>query len=279
MRQHPLAVLVWAILYLVGIFAIGLLRILIAPADPANIAGAIGAALLSQGLALALVAVLITAATRATLHPYKRGACYLRLGANELRVFALLVLLTIASMVATFLLTLANGFLLGLLAWLAPGAATGWLGALLLLVELAALLFVQVRLSIALPLTYLYEAITVDEAWAQSRGHFWSIFGAFAALALLVASVGLALLALFFLPILSTLVQTGANAQALMETLLMIVLAAKNLPAISQLLLVSGMLALVALGFVLMTATLANAARTMLGLQDGQIEDLRRSRG
>jgi hypothetical protein len=91
--------------------------------------------------------------------------------------------------------------------------------------------------------------------------------------------VGLALLALFFLPILSTLVQTGANAQALMETLLMIVLAAKNLPAISQLLLVSGMLALVALGFVLMTATLANAARTMLGLQDGQIEDLRRSRG
>ncbi|RSV36391.1 hypothetical protein CA234_18515 [Sphingomonas sp. ABOLE] len=279
LRQHPLAVLVWAILYLVGIFAIGLLRILIAPADPANIAGAIGAALLSQGLALALVAVLITAATRATLHPYKRGACYLRLGANELRVFALLVLLTIASMVATFLLTLANGFLLGLLAWLAPGAATGWLGALLLLVELAALLFVQVRLSIALPLTYLYEAITVDEAWAQSRGHFWSIFGAFAALALLVASVGLALLALFFLPILSTLVQTGANAQALMETLLMIVLAAKNLPAISQLLLVSGMLALVALGFVLMTATLANAARTMLGLQDGQIEDLRRSRG
>ncbi|GAA0737879.1 hypothetical protein CA233_11965 [Sphingomonas sp. ABOLD] len=166
LRQHPLAVLVWAILYLVGIFAIGLLRILIAPADPANIAGAIGAALLSQGLALALVAVLITAATRATLHPYKRGACYLRLGANELRVFALLVLLTIASMVATFLLTLANGFLLGLLAWLAPGAATGWLGALLLLVELAALLFVQVRLSIALPLTYLYEAITVDEAWA-----------------------------------------------------------------------------------------------------------------
>jgi hypothetical protein len=279
LRQHPLSVLVWAILYLVGIFAIGLLRILIAPADPANLAGALGAGLLSQGLALALVAVLITAATRATLHPYKRGACYLRLGANELRVFALLVLLTIATMVATFLLTLANSFLLGLAGWLLPAAATGWVGAALLLVELAGLLFVQVRLSIALPLTYLYEAITVDEAWAQSRGHFWSIFGAFAALALLVAAAGLALLALFFMPILGALVQTGVNAQALMETLLMIVLAAKNLPAISQLLLVSGMLALVALSFVLMTATLASAARTMLGLQDGQIEDLRRSRG
>ncbi|WP_294257147.1 hypothetical protein [uncultured Sphingomonas sp.] len=279
LRQHPLSVLVWAILYLVGVFAIGLLRILIAPADPANIAGAIGAGLLSQGLALALVAVLVTAATRATLHPYKRGACYLRLGANELRVFALLVLLTIATLVVTFLLTLANGLLLGLLGWLVPATATGWLGAALLLAELAGLIFVQVRLSIALPLTYLYETITVDEAWAQSRGHFWSIFGAFALLGLLIALAGLVLLALFFLPILATLGQTGANVQALMETVLMIVLAAKNLPAASQLLLVSGMLALVALGFVLMTATLASAARTMLGLQDGQIEDLRRARG
>jgi hypothetical protein len=279
LRQHPLSVLVWAILYLVGIFAIGLLRILIAPVDPANLAGAIGAALLSQGLALALVAVLITAATRATLHPYKRGACYLRLGANELRVFALLLLLTIASMVVTFLLTLANGFLLGLLAWLVPAAATGWLGAALLLAELAGLLFVQLRLSIALPLTYLYETITVDEAWAQSRGHFWSIFGAFAALAILLALAGLALLAAFFLPILATLVQAGVNAQAVMQTVLMLVIAAKNLPAAAQVLLVCGMLALVALGFVLMTATLASAARTMLGLQDGQIEDLQRARG
>ncbi|MGN8001224.1 hypothetical protein [Sphingomonas sp. 22176] len=278
LRQHPLSVLVWAILYLVGIFAIGLLRILIAPADPDNVAEALGAGLLSQGLALALVAVLITAATRATLHPYKRGACYLRLGANELRVFALVVLLTIATMVVTFLLTLANGLLLGLLAWLVPGAATGWLGAALLLVEMAGLIFVQVRLSIALPLTYLYETITVDEAWSQSRGHFWSIFGAFAVLALLLAAAGLALLAVFLLPILATLGQTGANLQALMETMLMLVLAAKNLPAASQVALVSGILALTALGFVLMTATLASAARTMLGLQDGQIEDLRHPR-
>jgi hypothetical protein len=279
LRQHPLSVLVWAILYLIGIFAVGLLRILIAPADPESVAGAIGAALLSQGLALALVAVLITAATRATLHPYKRGGCYLRLGANELRVFALLVLLTIASMIATFLLTLANGFLLGLLGWLVPPTTAGWIGSALLVAELAGLIFVQVRLSIALPLTYLYETITVDEAWAQSRGHFWSILGAFAVLGLLIALAGLALLSLFFLPILATLVQTGAHAQALMETILMIVLAAKNLPAVSQVLLVSGMLALVALGFVLMTATLASAARTMLGLQDGQIEDLRGLRG
>jgi hypothetical protein len=279
LRQHPLSVLVWSILYLVGIFAIGLLRILVAPADPRSVAGALGAGLFSQGLAIALVAVLITAATRATLHPYQRGTFYLRLGANELRVFALLAMLTIASAVVTFLLTLANGFLLSLVSWLLPARGAGvWIGGALLLAEMAALIFVQVRLSIALPLTYLYEAITVDEAWAQSRGHFWSIFGAFAALALLLTTAGLALLAVFFLPLLATLAQIGVNGQAMVETLLMLVLAAKNLPAVSQLILVSGLLALMALSFVLATATLASAARMMLGLKDGQIEDLRRNR-
>jgi len=279
LRQHPLSVLVWSILYLVGIFAIGLLRILVAPADPQSVAGAIGAGLLSQGLAIALVAVLISAATRATLHPYKRGACYLRLGANELRVFALLAMLTIASMVIAFLLMLANGALFSLFGVLVPPAAANWAVSVLLLAELAAMIFVEVRLSIALPLTYLYKTITVDEAWAQSRGHFWSIFGAFAVLALLLALAGLVLLAAFFSPMLMTLLQTGINGRALMETLLMVVLAAKNLPAVSQLILVSAMLALMALSFVLATATLASAARTMLGLQEGQIEDLRRRRG
>lgn len=279
LRQHPLSVLVWSILYLVGIFAIGLLRILVAPADPQSVAGVIGAGLLSQGLAIALVAVLISAATRATLHPYKRGACYLRLGANELRVFALLAMLTIASMVIAFLLMLANGALFSLFGVLVPPAAANWAVSVLLLAELAAMIFVEVRLSIALPLTYLYETITVDEAWAQSRGHFWSIFGAFAVLALLLALAGLVLLAAFFSPMLMTLLQTGINGRALMETLLMVVLTAKNLPAVSQLILVSAMLALMALSFVLATATLASAARTMLGLQEGQIEDLRRRRG
>lgn len=277
LRQHPLSVLVWSILYLAGIFAIGLLRIAIAPAAPESLGAVLLPALVTQALTIALVAVLITAATRATLHPYKRGAFYLRLGAGELRVFALLAMLAVATGLATFLLALANGFLLGLLGWLVSSdSVRQWLAAALLLVELAALLFVQVRLSIALPLTYLYEAITVDEAWAQSRGHFWSIFGAFVVLGLLLFAAAVALLALFFWPALSLLVQSGLNAAALSQTLLMIVIAAKNLPLLAQLALVAALLALMALSFVLTTATLASAARMMLGLKDGQIEDLRR---
>lgn len=277
LRQHPLSVLVWSILYLLGIFAIGLVRIAIAPAASDGLAAMLLPALLTQALTIALVAVLITAATRATLHPYKRGACYLRLGANELRVFLLLAMLTVATAVAMFLLTLANGFLLGLLGWLVPSESVRQsLATALLLAELVMLLFVQTRLSIALPLTYLYEAITVDEAWAQSRGHFWSIFGAFAVLALLLLGGLVVLLALFFLPALSLLMQSGLNAAAIAQTLLMIVIAAKNMPAVAQLVLIAALLILMALSFVLTTATLASAARMMLGLRDGQIEDLRR---
>lgn len=278
LRQHPVSVLVWSILYLAGIFAIGLLRIAIAPAAP-GVAATLLPALLTQTLTIALIAVLITAATRATLHPYKRGAFYLRLGANELRVFALLAMLTIGSGVVLFLLALANGFVLGLLGWLLPNeSARQLLAALLFVAELAAFVFVQTRLAIALPLTYLYEAITVDEAWAQSRGHFWSIFGAFAVIALLLCAAVLALLALFFLPTLALLAQSGLNGAAIVQTLLMLVIAAKNLPILAQLVLVAGLLVLMALSFVLNTATLASAARMMLGLKDGQIEDLRRQR-
>ncbi|WP_010545637.1 hypothetical protein, partial [Sphingomonas elodea] len=182
-----------------------------------------------------------------------------------------------APAVATFLLALANGVLLGLLGWLVPAeTARHALAMFLLLAELGALLFVQVRLAIAVPLTYLYEAITVDEAWTQSRGHFWSIFGAFAVLALLLLALASLLLLLFFLPVLSLLVQSGINGASMMQAMLMIVVSAKNMSAVVQLLFIVSVLALVALGFVLTTATLASAAREMLGLKDGRIEDLRR---
>lgn len=191
LRQHPLSVLVWAILYLIGIFSIGLLRVAMVPAGPQTMVGLLAAAVLSQGLTLALVAVLITAATRATLHPYKRGAYYLRLGGNEVRVFALLAMLAIA---------------------------------LLLLLG-------------------------------------WSV-----------------LIGAFFAPVLGDLFANGLRAETLAQALVRVTLAGRALPVFAQFTLIVGSLVLMALGFVLSTATLASAARAMLGLKEGQIEDLRRVR-
>lgn len=279
LRQHPLSVLVWSLLYLGGIFAIGLGRVLLLPVAPQSLAGAVLPGIATQALTLALMAILIAAATRATLHPYKRGFCYLRLGANEARMFLLLVLLTIATIVVAFLFALLQGTVLALAGWLgAAPVVQEWIGIVLALAGMAGLVFVQVRLSIALPLTYLYEVLTVDEAWAQSRGHFWSIFGAFVAIGVLLLLGWGMLLSAFFGSILASLVQTGLHPAALSQALLMMAVVAKNLPVAAQLLLIAVSLVLVALGFVLSTATLASAAREMLGLKEGQIEDLRRRR-
>ncbi|MHA6718770.1 hypothetical protein ACX40Y_04890 [Sphingomonas sp. RS6] len=279
LRQRPGSVAAWSILYLVGIFVIGTARLMLMHVGARGGGGAamLVPALATQLATLLLIAVLMTAVTRATLHPYKRGVFYLRFGGNELRVFALLAMLAVATGVVMFLLALFNGFLLSLLGWLVvdPGLRSV-LATLLLLGELAALAFVHVRLSIALPLTYLYEAITVDEAWAQSRGHFWSIFGAFVAIGALVVAAWTVLIALFFGPILALLLQTGINPDALAQALIMMTIAARNLPVAAQLVLIAGTLALVAISFVLSAATLASAARVMLGLTEGQIPDLRR---
>lgn len=269
---------IWAILYLAGIFAIGLLRVLMTPAGASGadwtLSGFV-AAIVTQLLMIGLVAILLTAVCRATLHPYKTGRAYLRLGGNELRVFALLLMLAIASTIAMLLLGLIGDLVLA-----GIGAATGsagrWPQAILALLVMGAVILVQVRLSIALPLTYLYEQITVDEAWTLSRGHFWSLFGAFVAISLLLLAAWIAVMLIFFLPVVQMLVQSDFGAGALQDALLMMVVVAINLPTLSQIAVIALMLILTALGFVLVTATLASAARELLGLKEGQLPDLSR---
>jgi hypothetical protein len=279
--RRPGSVAIWAILYLAGIFAIGLLRVLMTPAGASGAewnASGFFAATITQLLMIGLVAILLTAVCRATLHPYKTGKFYLRLGGNELRVFALLLMLAIASAIAMFLLGLVSQLILwGISAAMGGPEAMGrWPQVILGLLVLAAVILVQVRLAIALPLTYLYEQITVDEAWTLSRGHFWSLFGAFVAIALLLLAGWIAVMLIFFLPVVQTVLQSDFNPEVLLGAMMMMVVQAMNLPTLSQIIVIALVLILTALGFVLVTATLASAARELLGLKEGQLPDLRR---
>jgi len=279
--RRPGSVAIWAILYLAGIFVIGLLRVLMTPAGATGADATFGgflAAIVTQVLMIGLVAILLTAVCRATLHPYKIGTFYLRLGGNEFRVFALLLMLAIASAVAMFLLGLFSHLIL----WGISAAAGGpeamgpWPPVMLGLLILAAIILVQVRLSIALPLTYLYEQITVDEAWTLSRGHFWSLFGAFLAISLLLLLGWIAVMLIFFMPVVETVFQSDLTPQALIDAMMMFLVQAMNLPIGAQLIVIALVLILTALGFVLVTATLASAARELLGLKEGQLPDLSR---
>jgi len=280
--RRPGSVAIWAILYLVGIFAIGLLRVLMTPAGGTGAdAGPSGflAAAVTQVLLIGLVAILLTAVCRATLHPYKTGAFYLRLGGNELRVFALLLMLAIGGAIAIFLLGLVGQMILWGIAAAAGGpAAMGpWPALVLALLVVAAVILVQVRLSIALPLTYLYEQVTVDEAWTLSRGHFWSLFAAFVAISLLLLAGWVVVMLAFFWPVVQAVLQDQAGADlAGGGVMMLLVVQAMNLPTLSQIIVMALVLILIALGFVLVTATLASAARELLGLKEGQLPDLSR---
>jgi hypothetical protein len=282
LARRPGSVVIWALLYLAGIFAIGLLRILMTPAGASGPEWSLGnlfAGIVTQLLMIGLVAVLLTAVCRATLHPYKTGKFYLRLGGNELRVAALLLMLAIATAIATFLLGLISQMILwGISAAIGPEAMGRWPQYILGLVVLAGIVLVQVRISIALPLTYLYEQVTVDEAWTLSRGHFWSLFGAFVGIGLLLLACWIAVMLIFFLPVIQTMLQSGPSPEVFVGGMMMLVVQAMNLPPSSQVIVIALVLILTALGFVFVTATLASAARELLGLKEGQLPDLRRKK-
>ncbi len=277
--RRPVSVAIWALLYLAGIFAIGLLRVAMTPPGASGAemgASGLFAAVVTQVLTVGLVAILLTAVCRATLHPYKTGGAYLRLGGNELRMFALLLMLSVANVIALLLLgLLGQAILLGIHA--AVGNVLGpWPAIILIVLILGTMILAQVRLSISLPLTYLYEQITVDEAWTLSRGHFWSLFGAFLGIALLLLAGWIVVMLIFFWPVVQAVPQLRFGPDALSDMLLLMAAQAMNLSTLSQVIVIALALILIALGFVLVTATLASAARELLGLKEGQLPDLRR---
>lgn len=203
-REHVAAVAIWAAVYLVMNVALLLLMqpLFQAVADGTG-AVPVGAdssfadrmgmmnfilPIYGMNLLMALVGlVLYAAAMRAVLRPEASGFGYLRIGGDELRLFALLLIFGLAGM----LLMIAWGIAFALLS---AGAAAGTesigititivFGSMFVLFVVAA--FFLIRVSLAFPLTLYRRRIVIGEAWRMSRGHFWTLFGA----ALVVTLIG-----------------------------------------------------------------------------------------
>jgi hypothetical protein len=196
-RDHLKAVLVWSAIYLVIMLAMQLamrpMMMAQLTAGPGSVTpfasglfrqmllGLLGAYLFM----IAVLTVLQAAIFRAALFPDRREISYLRLSGDELRLFGLLLILAIGFFIAFLIAAFAVEAVVFVMVGLGGvmrvlGVLLGIAGGLAMIV---APIFFVVRLASAGPLTILRKKITIGEAWRLTRGHFWTLFGSYAVVA------------------------------------------------------------------------------------------------
>jgi hypothetical protein len=192
-REHFAAVAIWAGVYLAANLALlltlqpAMAGMMSAPGDPSAMFGAI-LPIYAMNLVLMLVGiVLYTASMRAVLRPQAGGVGFLRLGMDEVRMLVLSILFFVVGMVLGFGLAMMFGMFGAGVAMASESAATTiLLGFVVGIAVFALFIFLLVRFSLAFPLTLHRRRIVIGEAWALSKGHFWTLFGA----ALIVMLIG-----------------------------------------------------------------------------------------
>lgn len=192
LREHPAAVVIWAVVYCAGSLIISLVMSYAMfgtpmPTDPAAVTQAqawmgpvFGLVLLLYIGLLFLIVVLMNAVFRAVLRPEEGGFAFMRVGMDEFRMLGLVVLAGIAGFAAVLvgellllLVVAIIGFLTG------QGIVTGIVAFLLFAAFFCALIWAEVRLSLIFPLTFHRRRISVDGAWDLTRGRFWLLFACY----------------------------------------------------------------------------------------------------
>ena len=127
-------------------------------------------------LGLLAQAIMICGVYRAILRPEDRGWFFLRVGADELRM----VLVSLLLLIIAALVVLAVAFAVAGAAAAMPG--TGWkvlTGLVGGLGGLCLAAWVGVRLCLATPMTFAERRVRLFGSWRLTRGRFWPLLGAF----------------------------------------------------------------------------------------------------
>lgn len=152
-------------------------------------------------------AVILCAAFRALLRPEEGGFASLKLGMDEVRVFAMMMVIQFGGAIVMVIVMLI-AMLLGLLIWFAAGnypAIAVLLIALLVVAILCAVIWASVRLSLLFPMTFIRREFVIDEAWKLSRGRFWTLFVPFLVLALMMGVVSSVVMVPVFLSVFASM--------------------------------------------------------------------------
>jgi len=239
-RQNPAAVLLWSMVWLIGLILSSLLA---APAIMPHMAelqaanGDINAlspeALQAFGLAMAgfvpplllAQALVAPAVYRAVFEPEKRRFGFLRLGKTEARMLGVLIILVVVQLVLNVGADLATR---------GAGAAIGLAGGVIVnLIAFALGLWVAARLSLVAPLTLLRSGLPLVEGWKRSGPIVWPLIGVNVLAVAMALLVGL-LLALVAWPV--TAAMSGSGAGAGLAALLLMTLMALGFALITVLL-------------------------------------------
>lgn len=193
LRAQPGAIAIWTLLYL----AISLLGLAImfpvmsamaaTPApDLAGMQSAMAWMWLYDLLLFVAITVIFAGVFRAVFWPEQRGLAYLRLGSDEFLLIVLMILFAVAAFVVTVVAMLIGALIVGVIGATAGYAAAAALGVILAIALACVAIWLEVRLSLAFPLTVLRKRLTIGEAWRLTRGRFWTLFGAYLVSAVIV---------------------------------------------------------------------------------------------
>jgi len=206
-RERPLAVLAWIGLRL--IYGCGVLLLIYGgdrgaaftkmmalsqgQPDPAALMPLMAklAPLFTLVLALTLVfyAVVYTAVLRSVLRPADRAYAYLRLSMDEVRQFALAVIIFVAISIYAFVLSLVSQLLIMAAGALGPAAVLVQM--LVILALVGGFLYPAVRLSLAPAMTFVEGRIVLFRSLPVTDKQFTPMLGAYVLAGLLTLVVGL----------------------------------------------------------------------------------------
>jgi len=226
LRERPLSVLIWGAIYMALTVAssLVLMRPMMAAQAGAAVPGTMPSAAMFAFLIpfylgiILLSVVLYAAALRAALRPEEGGFASIRFGLDELRLIGLILLLiviSIATLIVGMIAAVIAGMIFAVLGQV-TGSGVASIGVILAVVAVYGFaIFVQIRLSPAVPLTILRRKIVIGEAWALSRGRFWVLFGGYFVLGLIMLVAYLAAATFTMGPYISELAQHGFTPEAL----------------------------------------------------------------
>lgn len=202
-HRYPGAILAWAVAHILLFVVIGgaafalfgpqlteLSRYsgsgsAVPPEEALRFAGSfIGLGLLAIPLALLVTAIFVNAVYRPILRPDDKGLFFLKISGDEWRQALLLlayiglaILVEIGLVICTIVITAITAGVLH-----ARSGGGGWAALLAVVLGIGVIclaIWVLVRLSLGMPMTFAQKRVRVFGSWGVTRGKFWSLLGAY----------------------------------------------------------------------------------------------------